>query len=242
MVDLEIVAAKIRSIYKQNPDEALELIEGYLDELFKGLPIDEKCALLKKIRRLFEPSFQGESVGMSQKSSPWFEMARLLLGRLPSNLDLDSLEVGKRLTRALNTLFESINELMEVINSTLGGEKKQLTTIRQVINKSMFGDESLQEYMKKLKRVFLVSYEASKLAAESQVTRVLKDLNPKDIERELQPGMKFGPLRKAELYDIFCHRYYSCQRWLEKGHFKEDYLREFEKKCQELLKKKDLII
>jgi hypothetical protein len=50
--------------------------------------------------------------------------------------------------------------------------------------------------------------------------------------------LKFGPMKKAEMFDIYEQRYGKIQKWFSSGRFMEDFLREFEKNCQTQFGKK----
>jgi hypothetical protein len=44
--------------------------------------------------------------------------------------------------------------------------------------------------------------------------------------------MRFGALRKAELYDIYEQKFEECRIWYETGRFLQDLQRAIEKYCQ----------
>jgi hypothetical protein len=48
----------------------------------------------------------------------------------------------------------------------------------------------------------------------------------------LEPGFRFGPMRKADSFDCYSEKHAVLTRWIESGHFNERLLREFEKLCQ----------
>jgi hypothetical protein len=52
------------------------------------------------------------------------------------------------------------------------------------------------------------------------------------VAKERGSGLKIGPLRKAEDFDILKEKIERIQRWFESGRFMEDFLREFENNCQ----------
>lgn len=54
------------------------------------------------------------------------------------------------------------------------------------------------------------------------------------LEAERGGGLRFGPLRKAELYEIYKEKFSQFKGWFESGSFMEELLREFEKTCQRL--------
>ncbi len=47
-------------------------------------------------------------------------------------------------------------------------------------------------------------------------------------------GLKFSALREAAFFETYEEKFRTCKKWLESGRFTEEFLREFEKNCQEL--------
>jgi len=243
MTDPQRLAHQLRSIFESNPRDAARLIENHLERELSGLPLPDRYTLLKEVRSRF-PDGKADAGSHGLASSPvWSELAGLILGRATSNAELNSQEVLEKLASSLNALFEAINDIMAVINSTLTGQQEEFATIRQVIGKSMSGEiEPLENYLHKIKEVFLISHEAFQMAAEEEVRKFLTELDPGELEQDLGTGLKFGPLRKAELYDVFCARFETCENWFKTGRFREELLRTFEKKCQKILQEKGLSI
>jgi hypothetical protein len=136
----------------------------------------------------------------------------------------------------LNTIFNSLNELISVINMTFSGNSDTGDqTIRQFIGFHLEGGDqtqSLENYIGQINRAFLTTQKAFKKAAQNKVEQILKAINPESIAAERSGGLKLGPLRKAEDFDILTGKIERIQRWYEKGRFMEDFLREFEKNCQ----------
>ena len=79
---------------------------------------------------------------------------------------------------------------------------------------------------------FLVAHTSFQTAARNVVTEMLKEIDPAAIEASLKPGFKFGPLRKAELFELYHDKHEVLTKWVAAGHFNEKLLREFEKLCQ----------
>jgi hypothetical protein len=149
--------------------------------------------------------------------------------------DLSSTDLIENLAESLNTIFNSLNQLISVINMTFTGDGSPEETIRQVIGFRLEGDEqgrSLETYLGQISNAFLTSQQAFKEAAYAKVKQVLSALDPEALAAEAGKGLKFGPLKKAEMFDIYEQRYRKIQKWFSSGRFMEDFLREFEKNCQ----------
>ena len=98
--------------------------------------------------------------------------------------------------------------------------------------------ESFEKDLLKINQAFQKVQEAFKLAARAKVEQILKVLDPKKIAAERgSGGLKIGPLRKADDYDVLTHRIERLQRWFDSGRFMEDLIKAFEENCRHQLKK-----
>ena len=91
-----------------------------------------------------------------------------------------------------------------------------------------------QKHLGQIQKAFLTTQQAFKNAAHARVREILDELDPGKISASGGGGLKFGPLRKAECFEIYESKFRSCKKWFESGRFMEDFLREFEKNCQKL--------
>ena len=87
-------------------------------------------------------------------------------------------------------------------------------------------------YLDQIKNAFLITERAFKETARSKMRDVLFELDPDRIIAK-GGGMKFGPLRKAEQFETYREKFYTCKKWFDSGRFMGDFLREFEKNCQQ---------
>ncbi len=228
MLSLEELANQIRTVYRSDRSEPEALIEKYLEERFKDLSPGERLDFLERLSRQFE-----------KRSEDFSRIASLLLGKKVSAVDLSSSEVLEKLSNSFNTIFNTVNQIVAGIHATLLGRKAELETIRQIIGSQLSGEEgvevdSLQRYLDQIQKAFLVAHQAFQLAAQAKVSQILNELEPGRIETERGGGLRFGPLRKAEFFEIYKERFLKCKGWFESGSFKEDLMREFEKTCQRL--------
>ena len=233
---MEKLAAEIRTVYRSAPQQAEVLIEDFLEKKWKAIPPSERLDLLKKLGKQFEVSAPRQV----QPETGAGELPRLLsmlLGKRVSMLDLSSEENLEKLARSLNTVFDTLNQIIGVIHSTLWGKQAEMETIRLILGSNLEGrgqPDSLQNYLGQIKDAFLVSHQAFRLAAHTKVGEVLKELDPERIAAEAEGGLEFGPLRKAKLFEIYKGKFSKCKSWHGSDRFLEDLLREFEKDCQKL--------
>lgn len=235
------LADEIRAAYHSGSPKPEERIEGLLEERLKGLTQADRLAFVKRLSNTFEDpaSATAQGAGGSQK-----EMARLvhlLLGKDVAVENLPPEELITKLSQSLNTIFDSLNQIIGVINTTLLGERIELATIRQVIGSDMEGSndhDPLQIYLDQIQEAFLVAHRAFQQAAGARIGQVLKELDPESISTAAAAGFKFGPMRKAEYYDVYTEKFNACKKWFDSGRAVEELLRDFEKICQKTYKKK----
>ena len=244
---LKKMTDEIRRIYKANPSISAPNIELYLEETLKDLPTDERLSITRELARQFEmpkvttaalsPAVsKGGDAGFSEHRE-YSHLFTLLFGKNVSKFDLSSEEHLEKLAKALNTIFDTLNQIIGVIHTTLLGEQSELETIRHIIGtdiESQSRTDSLQDYLDQIRRAFLVAHMSYQQAAKNKVKQIMDELSPEKISAGAKGGLKFGPLKKAELYEIFEDRYQACKGWFESGRLMEELLREFEKIYQKL--------
>ena len=214
-------------------------IEECVEKELGGIPPQQKVILLEEAARQFgTPKSCGDGTpGFSPEEAG--RLLSLLLGKGKTGSDLSPEDIFPKLVAALNTVFDSLNRTIRVINSTLIGEMGELETIRAIIGSEIGGaasGTSLQEYLDRIQEAFLKAHKAFREASESMTGRILAEFDPEKMASLADGKLKFGPMKKAELFDIFAEKFESCKRSLESGRLIEEFMREFEKACQKLYK------
>jgi hypothetical protein len=231
------LADDIKQIYSTDPLRAETLIERYLEERLNNATDLEKLTLLKTLAHQFNRSGSHSSNNGIMDKELLSRIFSLMVGRKVTRAELSSPDFMQKLAESLNTIFDTLNQLVSIINATLLGENTQEQTIRHLIGSQLEGDgelESLEIYLGQIRKAFLIAQKAYKKAALSVVSRILRELDPAQISKTKGRGLKFGPLRKAEFYDTFEAKFHTCQQWFKSGRFMQEFLREFEKSCQKL--------
>jgi len=231
------LAREIRQIYGLDASRAETFIEEHLEKKLTGLSAEKRLGVLEKIRDEFNPHAKETPTGIDEEDAVLLKVCAFLLGRDICHADLSSADVLERLAESLNTIFDMLNQLIRVINATLFGRSPVNETIRHVIGSQLEyggGSESLETYLGQIHKAFLITQQAFKNAAYSRVSEILSELDPVGIGEAGGGGFKFGPLRKAECFEIYEKKFHSCKKWFESGRFMEALLREFEKNCQKL--------
>lgn len=239
---LERLASEIRIIYRSDPLHSEPLVEKYLDQKLKGSSLSERLTLLERLSQHFrgsrsEPHPALPSGTLGPASEEFSRLVSLLLGKSVSAADLSSKDLLEKLAHALNTIFDTLNQIIGLINTTLMGRKAEFETIRHIIGSELEGEgghDSLQSYLDQIRGAFLVAHRALKQAARKKVGDILLELDPSRLESARGGGLKFGPLRKAELFEMYKEKFAQFKSWVESGRFTEELLREFEKACQKL--------
>jgi hypothetical protein len=228
----------IRGLFDADPVNADRRIESMLAARLGNHDPSDARSTLEQLIQHFQTHRAGKAAVDQEIMA---RVYRLLLGRKVTPDDLTSAELLERLAQSLNTIFDSLNRLISVINLSFNSDKRiEEQTIRQFIGFHLEGDDqtqSLEEYLGRINQAFLDSQEAFKKAAHKQVERILKVLDTQAVAQERSSGFKIGPLRKAKDYQILQEKIRRIRKWFESGRCTEDFLREFEKHCLSLTKK-----
>jgi len=238
-------AADIRKLYEVNPDGAAAAIEAHMEEYLQEDHPDDKVAFVRGLVRLFEASSAPGSGAATKKDAPQpveqnQKLLRLfskLFGESLTKVDLSSEEHLEKLGQSLNTIFNSINQIIGVIHSTLLGEKPETETIRHIIGTGvggLGGPESLQAHLDQIQKAFLIAHRAYQEAATQKIRQILEEMSPDKLSEGMEGSLKFGPLKKAELFEIYKEKHALCKKWLDSGRLMDELLRDFEKNCQKL--------
>jgi len=229
------VTEEVRSIYRADPARAETLIERHLQERLKDLGPTERKEFLARLTQAFAGEAPAEAALECLQPDILLRLFSLFLGERIGVVDLSSAELLDRLARSLNTVFEQLNEIVAVIHSTLLGRRSELETIRQIIGTSLQGEgggTSLEGYLGQIREAFLTSHLAFQQTARTMVKKILRELDPEHLDDGASGGLKFGPLRKAGLFDAYQEKFQKIRKWFDSGRFTEEILREFEKACQ----------
>ncbi|MDY7030307.1 MAG: hypothetical protein SVY10_00180 [Thermodesulfobacteriota bacterium] len=234
------LADELRLIYESDRGRAETLIMAHLEERMKGISVDERSSALDLLTAEFETSKSDQSMNAILDTTLFLKFFSLIIGERVSHADLSYTELSERLAACLNTIFDTLNELVHVINEALFGENNEDETIRKFVVSGVEGEngtQSLVKYLDQIKTAFLISQKAFQDAAQTKMSEVLVGLDPDRIAEESGGSFKLGPLRKAELFEIYKDRFNSCKKWFDSGRFTEEFLREFEKNCRRLTTK-----
>ena len=228
------MADTIRDIYDAHPQRRRAVIEKYLRKNLDHLPEGHRVSAFKSVLMEFE---KNSNTKVPQEEEIFSRLFTMLLGSKVSHSELPSAELLDRLAESLNTVFDSLNELILTIGTTLEGEECTDETIRRFIGGHLLDDNqnaSLGTYLGKIRQAFLTSHRAFQNAARKIVGDILDEIDPEKIFVRPTGGIKFGPFRKAESFDTYRQKYAVCRQWLESERFSKDLLREFENNCRKI--------
>jgi hypothetical protein len=237
-IQYEKFAARIRKIFQEHGEQSVLPMEDYLQTELASLDAPDKMKVIKKLIEGFDASRPDADRPSSMPIDDHVlaRVIKLLLGRDISPADFNSGELLESLANSINTVFESLNQLISVINTTLVGKQDSDQTIRQVIGYHLEGSpntRSLESYIGQIGNAFFQSQEASKKAAHTKVMEILEELSPERIKKEAGVS-KLTPLRKSRYYEVYEEKFEKFENWFESGRFMESFLREFEKNCQKI--------
>ena len=229
------LAEEIRDIYARDANNGAIRIEKLLEDRLGGYSEDDRLQIVQRLTSRFHDAAADPIADGNEHMRRIFGV---ILGREVSSEDLVSGEFLERLAQSLTTIFDSLNQLISVINMSFSGNADSgEETIRQFIGFHLDGGDhthTLEEYLGQIRTAFMTSHEAFKNAAGVKFGQIIRALDPDEVAKERGSGLKIGPLRKAEDFDILCEKIRRIKKWYESGRFMEDFLREFEKHCERM--------
>jgi hypothetical protein len=228
----------IRSVATLADDPERE-VESYLEKELRHLDAAERLQHLEQVARQLTTAPHPEPVTAGSVEFPAGSavqgMVARFLGSAVGSEELAPAELADKFGAALDTICESLNQIVSTISVSLLGESPELETIRKVIGWNLQGEAgyaTIKEYLEGIQKAFLVAHCSFQRAAETVFGELLSELDPAAQPQGKISGLKFGPLRKAELYDQSLEKHQRCRRWLASGQHRERLLREFERECR----------
>ena len=237
-MEVQQLAEQIRQRYATKPDGTGQDLEVFLRETLVEKRPEERLAIVRALAREFSaPGSVYDRPGQRETSILQDLFVKVLGERLPDE-PIPVAQMAERLAEALNTIFDSLNQLVRGINATLiGNQPLEDETIRFVIGSQLSGangSTSLKDYIDQIKEAFSIAHKAFQEAAKTKFKEILSELDPEKLEKSVEGGIKFGPLRKAEILEIYKEKFRTLNNWLDTGLLMEATMREFEKICQKL--------
>jgi len=233
------LAIRVRDMFASSPWEARGRIESFLLEELEDLDPLARLEMAKGIRASLAAEPLGSAPRLPEESGVLGTLMSLLLGDRVPDQDMNSQEFLEQLGHSLNTLFDTLNELVQTVEHNLKGRQDESATIRTVIASEVSGKGSarpLHEHLDQIREAFLVAHKSFQESSAEVMREVLRALSPEKLESKAGGGLRFGALKKAELFDLYKAQYENIVMWFETGRYRDHLLREFEKSCQRFLK------
>ncbi len=237
---MQILADKIRGVCSSHPAGTQDAVERFLEQEFAGVDAEDRLGAIKDLMREFEKKDAPDTEEFYVDQTVLTRMFSFLLGKNVKADEMSSSELLTRLADSLNTVFDSLNQLVGVINTAFLGTQNGLETIRQVIGFRLEGDDrasSLESYLGQISKAFLTAQQAFKLAADKKVREILAEIDPDRMSESVEGTFKFGRSRKADSFEIYTEKYKALKQYVDSGRFMEELMREFEKDSQKLFLK-----
>ena len=225
-INISQLSDEIRSVFVLDEHDAENNIEHLLNERLKNHSDSESMAILKKLISEFGPSPHSCIEDLILEDHTMSRIVSLLLGKDVSRTNLSSTELLQRLTEGLNTIFDSLDQLIKVINKTLFGEAIGKQGTRTIIG---YNPESLEGQINK---AFSIAMRAFERTVRVKVEQILHAIDPDQISSENDGLIRIAPFQKAKCYEIFEEKHIEIKNWFKSDKFMEDFRREFEKNCR----------
>lgn len=228
-INISQLSDEIRSVFVLDEHDAENNIEHLLNERLKNHSDSESMAILKKLISEFGPSPHSCIEDLILEDHTMSRIVSLLLGKDVSRTNLSSTELLQRLTEGLNTIFDSLDQLIKVINKTLFGEAIGKQGTRTIIG---YNPESLEGHLGQINKAFSIAMRAFERTVRVKVEQILHAIDPDQISSENDGLIRIAPFQKAKCYEIFEEKHIEIKNWFKSDKFMEDFRREFEKNCR----------
>lgn len=238
---LNTIAEEIRDLYASDPGNAERLLEDYLERKLEGFSLEDRISHVGRVSACFRTRKPEGIPSGDRDDNQSAHLLAILLGEKISGLDPTTPETSRKLAASLNRVFDNLSDLVTVIRTTLLGKDPCFQTIRHIISADLKGEQeskSLEAHLRQIKGAFLITREAFRTAARTEVARILDELDPEKIAGGSEKGLKFGFMRRADLFEIYKEKYDDVRKWFASERFLEDFIREFEKVCRRLVNEK----
>lgn len=228
------LAGEIDRLAGDDPAGHAREIEELLARSLAHLDDGRRIALLERLERSFcapeaRPVGAGQALG-----APTKDVVGLIVGRDVDVVSLAPEEILERLSDALQRVFAELNEIVGLIETTLGGAGGLDETIRGIVGAEISGGTpgaTIEDFLGRIRKAFLISKNASQEAARTVAGHIIKELDPASVQAETS-GLAIGPLRKAQAFEAFEERYARVRKWFDSERFMLDFSRQFEKNCR----------
>ena len=216
-----------------------DAVEAYLLREFRFLDQGQRQEMLEKLISSFAGPPSPSHPVPRNGAKDFQHFCSLLLGHPIDNDKLESEELQERLCEALTSIFETVNRLVRTVNMTLIDDGRTQETIRFLIGEQLDSaakDISLEEHLDQIRTAFVTSHRAFKRAVQVMVEKILMELDPEHLAKTADTGLKFGPLRKAEVFEHYSRTFGEFRHWFDSGRCMEDFLRSFEQQYSEIIR------
>jgi len=228
-IPIDQLVNEIRNMYVSDSPHSEEYIKHFLKERLKNYSHSESLTVLNKLIAEFGNTPLSGSDDFVLDHSKMLRLYSLMLGKDVSRLNLSSAELLKRLTQSLNTLFDSLDRLIKVIDTALFGKDLGKKGTRTII---VSDTESLEDHLGQITKAFSLAKRAFIKTAEIKVAEILRYMDPDHFTGTESGRLKIALFRKAHQFEIFEDSYHKIKNNFESGRFIEAFLAEFEKNCQ----------
>ncbi|MCW5201743.1 MAG: hypothetical protein QTN59_09980 [Candidatus Electrothrix communis] len=214
-------------------------VEAYLLREFRHLDQRRRQEAIEDLVTHFAEQHVDARPVSREADKDFLRFCSFVLGYQIENDELATEELQQRLSEALTSIFETVNRLIRTVNMTLIDDGQTQETIRFFIGEQLdsgSGTVSLEEHLDQIRTAFVTSHRAFKRAVQMTVEKILTELDPETLAKNADTGLKFGPLRKAEVFEQYSRTFGEFRQWFDSGRCMEDFLRSFEQQYSEILR------
>ncbi len=228
------LVSTIRTLYRQNPAEAVTTITKYLQQELSSNSKQEQQQILANIQSAFTADNTQHLQAKQVANDQFLHFCSLLLGKQIEKERIHEEQLQQQLNRALTAIFETLNHLIRTINLTLYNNSSSQETIRYLIGEQLDGSgdtSSLETHLLQIHTAFATSHKAFRRTMQKTVEKILEELSPEKLSAKRTSHASFNPLKKMDDFKQYRKTYADCREWYDSGRCVEEFLRTFEREC-----------
>ena len=222
---IENIINEIMLILDSEPNITEEAIETFLEKKLSHLPLQEK------LNRLSDIQTKLKSIIIEHQTHEKSGVARMvskLMGQDYLQPDIPPDLMISKIADALNIIIDTFDQFVTSANVLLYPGDKRIENVRELLA-LIIEDKKDTGYLlnvfEKSKKIFTELEKAHQMSTYNIIEQfVINQLHPEEISKMYKGTAKFGWLRDADLYKIYCEQFTKFLNWINHKEKKDFYI------------------
>jgi len=215
---------EIKLIINSKPDISEKEIEAYLENQLSHQSLQERLIILNDIQTELKNNILEQQ---ANESSGIGRIISMLFGKnyLLPDMPLDL--IISKIADSLNIIIDTFDQFIASANVLLYPGDKRINNVRELfalIIEEKKDTDSLLNIFEKSKKIFTELEKVHQISTYNIIEQfVINQLSPEEISKIYKGTAKFGWLRDADLYKIYCEQFNKFLNWINNEDKKDFY-------------------